>query len=138
MYCPHSCFYFALMRSSARTPFALIFHKYSHAKKLGRTSMSSGGERFTSLLGLLNCNSNSKTTAPLSNSSAHRPQHASPAKAPTSATTSTTGIDLSKLLAAVAVSTPQPKRQPNKKLASSTNSATASGECCHLFFPTIY
>lgn len=91
--------------------------------------MSSGAERVTSLLGLLNCNSNSKTTEPVSNPSAH----ASPANAPAPAATSATAVDLSKLLAAAAISTPEQTRQPNKQLASSANSATASGERCHFF-----
>ena len=90
--------------------------------------MASGGERLTSLLGLLKCNSNSNSKTTANSLPQHAPAAAAAAAAaaaPAPVVAPKAGSDLSKLLAAVSLNGTDSKQQLLKDLAASVDSASA-------------
>ena len=88
--------------------------------------MASGGERLTSLLGLLKCNSNSNSKTTANSLPQHAPAAVAAAAAPAPVVAPKAGSDLSKLLAAVSLNGTDSKQQLLKdQLAASVDSASA-------------
>ena len=87
--------------------------------------MASGGERLTSLLGLLKCNSNSNSKTTANSLPQHAPAAVAAAAAPAPVVAPKAGSDLSKLLAAVSLNGTDSKQQLLKDLAASVDSASA-------------